>query len=87
MDVKYWGKLIAQEAVEAIIRFGLNSLNLHTIEAKVAPQNRGAIFVLEQLGFAQEALFKDRVFYKEKFDDMAVFTLHKGREKYPVLDL
>ncbi|MGB0805876.1 MAG: GNAT family N-acetyltransferase [Salibacteraceae bacterium] len=87
MDVKYWGKNIAQEAVEAIIYFGFNTLNLHTIEAKVAPQNRGAVFVLQQLGFVQEALFKDRVYYKEKFDDMAVFTLHRGNENYPILDL
>lgn len=87
MDVKYWGKHIAQEAVETIINFGLNTLNLQTIEAKVSPNNRGAIFVLEQLGFVQEALFRNRVYHDGVFKDMAVYTLNKGYEKYPILNL
>lgn len=80
MDVKYWGKNIAQEAVEAIIHFGLHTLNLHTIEAKVSPNNRGAIYVLEQLGFKKEAHYVDRVYFNGKFDDMAVYTLIEGEE-------
>lgn len=86
MEVKYWGKHLAQEAVETIIHFGLSSMNLKTIEAKVSPDNRGAIFVLKELGFVQEALFKSRIYYKDKFDDMAVYTLHRGKENYPILN-
>jgi [ribosomal protein S5]-alanine N-acetyltransferase len=74
MAVEYWGKNIALEAVESIIAFGFNTLLLHSIEAKVSPDNRGAVFVLEQLGFKKEAHFKDRIFYKNKFSDMAVYT-------------
>ncbi len=82
MDVKYWGKHIAQEAVEAILNYGLNTMNLHTIEAKVSPNNRGAIYVMEQLGFVKEAHFKNRIYFNSMFDDMAVYTLHKGAEKF-----
>ena len=82
MDVKYWGKHIAQEAVEAILHYGLNTMNLQTIEAKVSPDNRGAIYVMEQLGFVKEAHFKNRVYFNDRFDDMAVYTLHKGNEKF-----
>lgn len=82
MDVKYWGKHIAQEAVEAILNFGLNTMNLQTIEAKMSPNNRGAIYVMEQLGFVKEAHFKNRVYFNGKLDDMAVYTLHRGYEKF-----
>ena len=75
MATEYWGKNIAIEAVRLIIRFGFETMNLHTIEAKVSPENRGAVFVLEKLGFKKEAHFKDRVFHKNRFSDMAVYTL------------
>jgi ribosomal-protein-alanine N-acetyltransferase len=81
MATEYWGKNIAIEAVKAIIEFGLNTMNLHTIEAKVSPQNRGAIFLMEELGFIKEAHYKDRIYFNEAFTDMAVYTLIKGNEK------
>jgi len=78
----YWGKHIAFEAVVAIANFGLNTMNLHTIEAKVSPSNRGAIHLLEQIGFQKEAHFKNRIFFEGAFQDMAVYTLIKGNEKF-----
>lgn len=76
MATEYWGKHIAQEAVKAIITFGLDEMNLQTIEAKVSPHNRGAIYVMEQLGFIKEAHFKNRIYFGGQFTDMAVYTLH-----------
>jgi ribosomal-protein-alanine N-acetyltransferase len=77
LDLRYWGKKLAIEAVVASIRFGFEIMTLHTIEAKVAPGNRSAIFLLEQLGFKKEAHFTDRVYFKGLFSDMAVYTLLK----------
>lgn len=82
MATEFWGKNIAIEAVIAIIRFGFGEMNLHTIEAKVSPDNRGAIFLLEQIGFKKEAHFKERIYFREKFSDMAIFTLLRGNEQY-----
>lgn len=81
MATEYWGKGIAQEAVTAIIDFGLNTMNLQTIEAKVSPNNRGAIYILEQTGFEKEAHFKNRIYFQNNFLDMAVYTLHMGNER------
>jgi ribosomal-protein-alanine N-acetyltransferase len=74
MATEYWGKGIAQEAVKAIINFGFTEFGLQSIEAKVSPQNRGAIFVMEQLGFVKEAHFKNRIYFNGTFSDMAVYT-------------
>ena len=81
MATEYWGKRLAQEAFMAILHYGLNTANLLTIEAKVSPENRGAVYLLEQAGFEKEAHFKNRIFHKDRFSDMAVYTLHKGHEK------
>lgn len=82
MATEYWGKKMAVEAVIAIIKFGLEQMNLHSIEAKVSPDNKGAIFLLEHIGFKKEAHFKERIYFREKFSDMAIFTLLRGNEQY-----
>ncbi|MDA7803135.1 GNAT family N-acetyltransferase [Crocinitomix sp.] len=46
LNVDYWGKKIPLELVSAIVKFGFDTMNLHTIEAKVSPNNRGAIYLL-----------------------------------------
>jgi ribosomal-protein-alanine N-acetyltransferase len=74
LSVEYWGKNIAIEAVTAIVKFGFTELQLHSIEAKVAPDNKGAVYLLEQLGFIKEAHFKDRIFFNGKYSDMAIYT-------------
>lgn len=84
MATEYWGKNIAQEAVREILRFGLYEMNLHSIEAKVSPQNKSAIYVLEHLGFEKEAHYKDRIYFNGNFIDMAVYTLIKGNEQFNV---
>lgn len=87
MSVEYWGKHIALEAVAAIVYFGLHTMNLHSIEAKVSPLNRGAISLLEHLGFVKEAHFTDRIYHKGSFSDMAVYSLIKGRENANMKEL
>lgn len=79
LSVDFWGKHLAIEAVQAIVTFGFCEMNLHTIEAIVSPQNRGAIFLLEHLGFEKEAHFKERIFFHESYLDMAVYTLFKSQ--------
>lgn len=84
LSTEFWGKHIAIEAFEAIVHFGLETLNLHTIEAKVSPDNRGAIFLMEKCGFEKEAHYKDRIYFNGQFLDMAVYTLIKGNERLTI---
>lgn len=82
LSVDYWGKNVAIEAVVGIIKFGIGTMQLHTIEAKVSPENRGAIFLLEKIGFKKEAHYVDRIFFNNTYSDMAVYTLIEGNENY-----
>lgn len=77
LSTEYWGKNIAFEAVKTIVDFGFEVMNLHSIEAKVSPENRGAIFILNSLGFEKEAHFKDRIYFNGQFSDMAIYSLIK----------
>ena len=77
MSTDYWGKNIALEAVQTIVDFGFSTMNLHSIEAKVMPDNRGAIYLMEHIGFKKEAHFVDRIFYRGAFSDMAVYSMIK----------
>ncbi len=80
MTTAYWGKHLALEAVAAIVQFGLHTLNLHSIEAKVQPANRGAITLLELLGFRKEAHLRDRIYFEDNYQDMVIYTLLQGEE-------
>jgi len=75
LAVAQWGTHMALEAVAAILQFGWEAMGLHSVEAKVAPANRGAIALLEHLGFSKEAHFKDRIRFNDTFSDMAIYTL------------
>lgn len=75
LAVAQWGRHIALEAVSAIVAFGFETMQLHSIEAKVSPDNKGAIALLEYLAFRKEAHFKDRIRFNGAFSDMAVYTL------------
>jgi len=79
MSTQYWGKGIALEAVTAIVDFGINQLGLHSIEARVWPTNRGAIYILEQLGFQKEAHLKDALYFKDRFMDIAFYSFVAGK--------
>ncbi len=50
----FWGYGYATEAVQGILDFGFNRLNLHRIEANCATGNTASIRVLEKAGFTQE---------------------------------
>lgn len=82
LSPKYWGKHIAIEAFSAIIQFGFEVFGLHSIEAKVAPDNRGAVALLEHSGFRKEAHLKERIYFKGKFLDMAIFSVLEEEAVY-----
>ena len=74
LSPEYWGKNIALEAVKEIIRFGLNEMNLHSIEARIQSGNLGAVHLVEKLGFVKEGHFRDHIYFKGKFHDLLVYS-------------
>jgi len=71
----YWRRGFAQQALEALIGFAFNTLELHRIEADVDPENAGSLGILEKLGFEREGLFRDRWYLSGKWVDSVMLGL------------
>ena len=69
------GKGLISEAVKKLVTYGFNTMNLHSIEAVIAPENVASAKVLEKNGFVQEGLFKENQYFEGRFLDSAVYSL------------
>jgi ribosomal-protein-alanine N-acetyltransferase len=71
----HWGKGLATEALAAMLRYGWETMKLHSAEANVDPRNEASLRVLKKLGFVQEGLLKENFFVEGEFTDTAVLSL------------
>ena len=75
LHTAWQGKGIMHEAITAVLRYGFNTMKLHSIEGQVDPENTPSIKLLEKNGFVREAYFKENFFFNGKFFDSAVYSL------------
>lgn len=68
-------KGLMTEAVRAVIDFGFNKMQLHSIEAHINPSNAASAALLTKMGFVREAYFKEDYFFRGKFIDSAIYSL------------
>lgn len=74
---EHWGKGIASEAFEAVIRYGFEQFNLQRIEALIEPPNIPSQKLAERQGFIREGLLRSYEFTCGKFDDLYMYSLLK----------
>ncbi|MES2617133.1 MAG: GNAT family N-acetyltransferase [Bacteroidota bacterium] len=74
----HYGKGIMNEALTAVIDYGFNKLNLHSIEGVVSPENMASSNVLKKCGFIREAYYKEKEYVNGKFEDIEVYSLIKS---------
>ena len=72
---EYQGKGIISEAVKEAVKYGFNVMNLHSIEAIIAPENYGSAKVLEKNGFVKEAHLRENEFYEGRFLDTVIYSI------------
>jgi [ribosomal protein S5]-alanine N-acetyltransferase len=72
---EHHGQGIVPEAIQLIVDFGFNQMNLHSIEALIDPENQASAKVLERNGFVKEAHFKENEFYNGQFIDTIIYSL------------
>ena len=70
------------EALEHIIPYGFNIMDLNRIEAYVGPDNRASLRLMEKFHFTQEGLLKEHYFWEGKMDDSLVFGLLRKDSVY-----
>lgn len=73
----HWGRGLATEAVRALVGFGFTQLQLHRIEATTNLDNPGSMRVLAKVGFTEEGILRDYVYWREvgAFYDARLYAL------------
>ena len=77
LNSSFWGKGIATEAVEEIIKFGFNVLSFNRIEALFLPQNSASRNVLKKCGMQFESVKRSALVVKGEVSDVEVYSITK----------
>lgn len=77
LSKEYWGKGIASEALEAVIKFGFDHYSFERIEALIEPDNVPSQKLVEKQGFKREGLLRHYEFTCGKFDDLYMYSILK----------
>ena len=75
------GKGYITEAIKAVVEYGFEQLNLHSIEAVIDPENRASERVLQKNGFVKEAHILENELWEGKFWDTVIYSLLKRNFK------
>lgn len=63
------------EALEAVIGYGFKVMNLHRVEALVAPDNIPSLKLVQKFGFIKEGYLREHYFKNGVFEDSVFFAL------------
>jgi [ribosomal protein S5]-alanine N-acetyltransferase len=75
IDREHWGKGLVSEALGAVLNYGFNQMNLHSIEAGVTPGNVGSTRMLQKLGFNLEGHLRESFLVEDVFVDSLIYSL------------
>lgn len=78
---EYWGKGITTEAIDVVLKYGFQELNMHSIEAIIDPENTASEKVLLKNGFVKEAHILENELYDGKFWDTVIYSILKRNYK------
>ena len=75
VDVNHVGHGYATEAVQALVHFGFETLQLHRLQAAIMPRNLASLRVIERCGFDREALAKRYLCIAGQWEDHFIYAL------------
>jgi [ribosomal protein S5]-alanine N-acetyltransferase len=78
---EYHNKGYVSEAVKVLLDYGFKTLNFHSIEAIIDPDNLASEKVLQKNGFVKEAHLVENEYYNETFIDTVIYSLLKRNYK------
>ena len=71
----YWNRGYMTEALQAVIGFGFNELNINRMEAEVMQGNIISDKLLEKLNFKREGILRQWMLWNEQYYDMTMYSL------------
>ena len=79
LDEQSVGRGITSEAVQLMVHFAFEYLQINRIEAYVSPQNTASIRVLEKTGFLREGLLKELLYINGYWEDHYLYAITKTK--------
>jgi RimJ/RimL family protein N-acetyltransferase len=73
----YWGQGYATEAAQALVRFGLDHMQLVRIEAVCLPENIASARVLQKIGMQYEGLLHSYQIWRGQPCDLQMYAMSK----------
>ena len=77
LNKQYWGKGIAAEALQAVLRYGFSELKLERIEARYMEGNINSSRVMEKCGMKYEGMNRSSMFVKGEFKNIGTYSILK----------
>ncbi|MDZ7771691.1 MAG: GNAT family protein [Balneolaceae bacterium] len=71
----YWGQGLGTEAVNKLVRFAFQDLNLHRVQLEVHAPNTRAIKTYEKCGFEHEGTLKDAKYIDGEYIDVILMAI------------
>ena len=75
LQAEFWNLGFIAEALEAVLDFGFDSLEINRIEAEVMQGNIASEKVLSKAGFKKEGLLREWMYFNDQHYDMTMFSL------------
>ncbi|MFJ7975732.1 GNAT family N-acetyltransferase [Peribacillus sp. JNUCC 23] len=77
LNRNYWGLGIATEAINELIRFGFETIQLNRIQGRCDIDNVGSEKVMLKVGMCYEGTLRKNEFIKGEFKDTKIFSILK----------
>ncbi len=75
LDRAHWRQGIMTEALQLVLSFGFDRMELNRVEAVVFRDNAASCGLLTKSGFTREGLLRDYEYLHGRFEDMHMFSL------------
>lgn len=72
---EYWGQGFAKEAVDSLLWYGFEEINLQRIYARVLPENIQSVRVLQKCGFTFEGTLRKGFYYKGQVSNVLLYAI------------
>jgi len=72
---EYWGRGIMREALQAIIRYGFEEMNLNRVTLLAISYNERSLRLAERLGFVKEGVMRESAYFDGGFIDDVLYSL------------
>jgi len=76
----YWGRGLATEAIQLVVDYAFNKLNLRRLEAGCYANNVASIRAFQKAGFIEEGRLRQRYFWKGDYVDRVCLGIVRAKD-------